>query len=98
MPRSANWAFGLEPCRATQSISSTVSWPRYDRARRSLRRHRNFTCMDAVEEAHLRCTLQPYARYYNESRVHRALNKGVPFHRAIERLGAITSMPVLGGL
>jgi hypothetical protein len=26
------------------------------------------------------------------------LNKDAPFHRAIERLGAITSRPVLGGL
>jgi hypothetical protein len=28
----------------------------------------------------------------------RSLNKDAPFHRAIERLGAITSYPVLGGL
>ena len=51
-----------------------------------------------VGEAHLRRTLQSYARYYNESRVHRALNKDAPFHRVIKRLGAITSTPVLGGL
>jgi hypothetical protein len=35
---------------------------------------------------------------YNQSRTHRSLNKDAPFHRAIERLGAITSYPVLGGL
>jgi transposase InsO family protein len=29
---------------------------------------------------------------------HRSLNKDAPFHRAIQRLGAITSQPVLGGL
>src|SRR6266498_2602373 len=29
--------------------------------------------------------------YYNESRIHRSLNKDAPFHRAIERVGAITS-------
>jgi transposase InsO family protein len=34
-------------------------------------------CIDHIVvlgEAHLRRTLQSYARYYNESRVHRALN------------------------
>ena len=49
-------------------------------------------------EAHLRRILGAYAAYYNESRTHRSLNKDAPFHRAIERLGAITSYPVLGGL
>jgi hypothetical protein len=36
--------------------------------------------------------------HYNESRIHRALDKDAPFHRAIERVGVITSQPVLGGL
>jgi hypothetical protein len=49
-------------------------------------------------EAHVRRVLNSYARYYNESRIHRSLNKDAPFHRAIERVGAITSQPVLGGL
>jgi hypothetical protein len=35
---------------------------------------------------------------YNESRIHRSLDKDTPFHRAIERFGVITSQPVLGGL
>jgi len=39
-----------------------------------------------------------YAAYYNESRIHRSLDKDVPFDRAIERFGVITSQPVLGGL
>ena len=34
----------------------------------------------------------------DESRVHRSLEKDAPFHRTIERLGVITSQPVLGGL
>ena len=58
-------------------------------------------CVDhmlVLGEAHLRRTLRSYARYYNRSRVHRALNKDAPLHRVIERLGAITSTPVLGGL
>ena len=36
--------------------------------------------------------------YYNVSRTHRSLNKDAPLHRAIERLGAVVSRPVLGGL
>ena len=58
-------------------------------------------CLDHMivfGEAHLRRILGAYAAYYNESRTHRSLNKDAPFHRAIERLGAITSYPVLGGL
>jgi transposase InsO family protein len=52
----------------------------------------------ALGEGHLRRTLQSYARYYNESRTHRSLNKDAPVHRAIEGLGAIISRPILGGL
>ena len=49
-------------------------------------------------EAHLRRILGAYAVYYNESRTHRSLKKDTPVHRAIQRLGVITSEPVLGGL
>jgi hypothetical protein len=49
-------------------------------------------------EAHLRRILGKYAAYYNDSRIHRSLNNDAPFHRAIGRVGAITSGPVLGGL
>jgi transposase InsO family protein len=58
-------------------------------------------CLDHMivfGEAHLRRILGKYAAYYNESRIHRSLNKDAPFHRAIERVGAVTSRPVLGGL
>src|SRR5262249_19017232 len=58
-------------------------------------------CLDHMivfGEAHLRRILRKYAAYYNVSRIHRSLNKDAPFHRAIERVGAITSRPVLGGL
>jgi len=58
-------------------------------------------CLDHVivfGQAHLRRILGKYAAYYNDSRIHRSLNKDAPFHRAIERVGAITSRPVLGGL
>ena len=39
-----------------------------------------------------------FATYYNERRIHRSLNNDAPFHRAIERVGAITSRPIIGGL
>jgi transposase InsO family protein len=58
-------------------------------------------CVDhliVLGETHLRRILAKYAAYYNESRTHRSLNKDAPFHRAIQRMGAITSQPVLGGL
>ena len=52
----------------------------------------------ALGEGHLRRVLHSYARYYNESRTHRSLNKDAPAHRAIESVGAIISRPVLCGL
>jgi transposase InsO family protein len=58
-------------------------------------------CLDHVivfGEAHLRRTLTEYATYYNKLRTHQSLTKDAPLHRAIERLGAITSQPILGGL
>src|SRR2546423_1720592 len=58
-------------------------------------------CLDHIivfGEAHLRRIVGAFAAYYNESRTHRSLDKDAPFHRAIQRLGAITSQPVLGGL
>ena len=58
-------------------------------------------CLDhliVLGEAHLRRILGEFVAYYNRSRTHRALSQDAPVHRAIERLGAITSRPVLGGL
>src|SRR5271166_5908101 len=58
-------------------------------------------CVDhivALGEGYLRRVLQSYARYYNGSQTHRALNKDAPHHRAIESLGTIISRPVLDGL
>ena len=54
--------------------------------------------MIVVGEVHLRRILSKYAAYYNESRIHRSLDKDALFHHAIERFGVITSQPVLGGL
>ena len=58
-------------------------------------------CVDhlmVLGEAHLRRVLVEFAAYYNGSRIHHSLSKDAPFHRAIERVGSITSQPILGGL
>src|SRR6266508_3125010 len=58
-------------------------------------------CLDHIivfGEAHLSRILGEYAAYYNGSRTHRSLSKDAPFHRLVQRLGDITSQPVLGGL
>jgi transposase InsO family protein len=58
-------------------------------------------CVDhviALGEAHLRLILQAYAHYYNDLRTHRSLDKDAPFSRPVQRIGSITSQPLLGGL
>ena len=49
-------------------------------------------------EAHLRRILKSYARYYNETRTHLALDKDAPVSRPVQRTGVISSRPILGGL
>jgi len=48
--------------------------------------------------AHLRRILQTYARYYNDVRTHRSLDKDAPVSRPVQRTGIISSRPILGGL
>jgi transposase InsO family protein len=58
-------------------------------------------CLDhmiVLGERHLRRAVIEFAAYYNSLRAHRALDLDCPFRRAIERCGAITSRPILGGL
>jgi transposase InsO family protein len=58
-------------------------------------------CLDHVlvlGEAHLRRILRTYARYYNDIRTHRSLDKDAPLSRPVQRLGNIRSRPILGGL
>ena len=58
-------------------------------------------CLDhliVLGEAHLRRILRSYARYYNEARTHRSLGKDAPHFREVQRVGAIRSEAVLGGL
>jgi hypothetical protein len=47
---------------------------------------------------HLRRILRSYARYYNEIRTHRSLDKDAPVTRPVQRVGVIISHPILGGL
>jgi len=58
-------------------------------------------CLDHIivlGEAHLRRILKSYARYYNETRTHLALEKDTPLSRTVKRAGRILCRPVLGGL
>jgi transposase InsO family protein len=58
-------------------------------------------CLDhlvILGEAHLRRVLRTYARYYNEIRTHRSLDKDAPVFRSVQRVGAIRSNAILGGL
>lgn len=58
-------------------------------------------CVDhviVVGEAHLRRTLRSYARYYNDIRTHRSLDKDAPVSRPVQRIGSIKSHAILGGL
>jgi transposase InsO family protein len=58
-------------------------------------------CLDHIVvfgEAHLRRILRSYARYYNEVRTHRSLDKNAPVSRPVQRTGSIKSFPILGGL
>ena len=58
-------------------------------------------CVDhfvVLGEAHLRCILRTYARYYNEIRTHRSLGKDAPVSRPVQRTGIISSRPILGGI
>ncbi len=58
-------------------------------------------CLDhfvVLGEAHLRRILRAYASYYNYIRTHRSLDKDAPVSRSVQRIGIISSRPILGGL
>jgi transposase InsO family protein len=58
-------------------------------------------CVDHIivlGEAHLRRILKSYARYYNETRTHLALDKDAPVSRPVQRIGVVRSLAILGGL
>ena len=47
---------------------------------------------------HLRRVLTAYSAYYNKTRTHLSLEKDAPLGRAIQRHGAIVTVPILSGL
>jgi hypothetical protein len=58
-------------------------------------------CVDHIlvlSETHLRRILKSYARYYNEMRTHRSLDRDAPLLRPVQRIGSIMSHALLGGL
>src|SRR5664279_1154018 len=57
-------------------------------------------CVDhliVLDEAHPRCLLRAYARYYNDIRTHRSLDKDATVSPSVQRTGTISSRPILGG-
>jgi transposase InsO family protein len=58
-------------------------------------------CIDHVVvlgERHLCHLLLSYMKYYNETRTHLSLNKDAPLSRAVQTVGRILCLPILGGL
>ena len=58
-------------------------------------------CLDHVivfGEQHLRRVLRSYQQYYNGTRTHLSLAKDAPLPRAIQAVGSILPLPILGGL
>jgi hypothetical protein len=49
-------------------------------------------------EAHLRGILRSYARYYNNIKTLRSLDKDAPAVRSVQLAGSIKTCPILGGL
>jgi transposase InsO family protein len=102
--RDASYGHAVTHRLAAMSIRDRPTAPRspwqnghVERLIGSIRRE----CLDHVlilGEGHLRRILNAYAGYYNELRTHRSLTKDSPVHRVVERLGTITSRPILGGL
>lgn len=52
--------------------------------------HREFIDhLVVLGEAHVRRMLQSYARYYNQIRMHRSLDKDAPVSRPVQRIGHV---------
>jgi transposase InsO family protein len=80
-------------------ISPRSPWqnPYVERLIGTLRRE----CLDhllILGERHLRQVLMSYSLYYNETRTHLGLCKDPPLPRAVQRSGAIVTVPILSGL
>lgn len=50
-----------------------------------------------AEGSRMRCGRYTYASHNNELRTHRSLTKDSLLYHLIERLGTVTSRPILGG-
>ena len=85
---------------ARETVSARKSpWqnPFVERVIGSIRRE----CTDHIiplNERHLLRVLGEYVDYYNSSRPHLSLDGNAPEPREVERLGMVTTSPVLGGL
>ena len=58
-------------------------------------------CLDHIVvfgERHLRHLLRSYMQYYNDARTHLSLSKDTPIPRAVQVVGRILPIPILGGL
>src|SRR3954454_1715892 len=58
-------------------------------------------CLDHLivfGQHHLRHVLRSYAQYYNGARTHLSLAKDSPLPRAVQAVGSILPLPILGGL
>jgi transposase InsO family protein len=58
-------------------------------------------CVDHIVvlgEQHLRHVLLSYMSYYNETRAHLSLHKDAPVPRAVQAVGRVLCLPILGGL
>jgi hypothetical protein len=53
---------------------------------------------DGVRYGLAALALKSYARYYNETRTHLALDKDAPLSRTVKRAGRILGRPIPGGL
>jgi hypothetical protein len=58
----------------------------------------NTIVIGVLGEAHLRRILRAYARYYNDIRTNRSLDKDASASRPVQRTGIINSHAILGGL
>jgi hypothetical protein len=54
--------------------------------------------VEEIEERSSPPMLKSYQTYYNEARTHLALHKDAPFLRAVQTVGRMVAVPVLGGL
>src|ERR1700680_3611752 len=106
MIRDRDWIYGTVVTRRLRAmgirdkpIAPSSPWQNgfAERLIGSIRRE----CLDHIVvlgEEHLRRILRSYARYYNDIRTHRSLDKDAPISRPIHQTGIIRSHPILGGL